>query len=140
MTKRRVGVVGLLILRMALGVWVLLPKHRSPLNAGPTVPVAASPAIKAAVLPAFATKTVAVSRLCGRPSPQDAARNGRRYGFAWILRQLGASEDQLDRLADLRFAEVLTELKQKAQAGDAASINILGEIAQWNCRRGRDEA
>jgi len=69
-----------------------------------------------------------------------AARNNRRYGFAWILRQLGATEEQLNRLADLDIARVIAELKQKAQAGDRASINILGEIAYQNCYLGRDNA
>jgi TPR repeat protein len=35
---------------------------------------------------------------------------------------------------------VIAELKLKAQAGDAASINILGEIALQNCRLSRDQA
>jgi TPR repeat protein len=55
------------------------------------------------------------------------------------LRQLGATDDQLNHLADLDITGVLAELKQKAQAGDAVSINILGEIAIQNCQ-GRDDA
>jgi TPR repeat protein len=55
------------------------------------------------------------------------------------LRQLGATEDQLSRLADLDIAGVVADLKQKAQAGDAASVNILGEIALQNWWLGRDE-
>jgi TPR repeat protein len=46
---------------------------------------------------------------------------------------------QLDRLADGDFAGLVTELKQKAQGGDADSINMLGEIALQNCRLGRDD-
>jgi hypothetical protein len=105
-------------------------------------PVTKTPAHASQVPGAFAAIKAdeTKSNLWGRPAPEVAAHNSRRSGFAWILRQLGPTEDQLNRLANLDIAGVLSELKQKASAGDAASINILGEIAYQNCRLGRDDA
>jgi TPR repeat protein len=140
MNKRRIGIGGIIILMIAVGVWVLMPTHSASTvrklvlaTTPPLVPVAT-------VSPETDSKKVSAgSDLWTRLSPDVAARNGRRYGFAWILRQLGATEDQLNRLADLDIAGVIAELKEKARAGDAASINVLGEIALQNCQLGRDD-
>jgi hypothetical protein len=141
MTRRRIGIIGMVLLLIASAVWVLLPKHRgssASVAGGAVTPIPAhGPQVQSAV---DSTKSAEPSSLWVRPAPDVAARNSRRFGFAWILRQLGASEEQLDRLADLDVAAVIAELKQKAQNGDAASINILGEIALQNCQLGRDEA
>jgi len=113
-TRRRIGIGGLTILMLAIGVWVALPKHsdlRGSVAGGPVgeIPVHASP-----VPGSFAAikSDETTSKLWGRPAPDVAARNSRRSGFAWILRQLGATEDQLNRLANLDIAGVLSELKQ----------------------------
>jgi TPR repeat protein len=141
MTKRRVGIGGLLILMLAICVWMVLPRHSSSSGTAAGGPVTTIPARQVQAQVASApTKPVEVSSLWARPAAEVAARNGRRHGFAWILRQLGATEDQLNRLADLDIAGVMAELKQKARAGDAASINVLGEIALQNCLLGRDDA
>jgi len=81
----------------------------------------------------------AVIRFPSRPSANAVSRNVRRSGFAWILRQLGATEDLLDRLADGDLANVVIELKERAAKGDATAINTLGFIAHQKCLLGRDE-
>jgi len=139
MTKRRIG--GLILLMLVIAVWVALPKHDRSSVTEVSGPVAETQAHEEMAQSASAPiKPVAASDLWTRPDAKVASRNGRRHGFAWILRQLGATEDQLNRLAALDIAGVLAELQQKAQAGDAASINILGEIALQNCYLGRDDA
>jgi hypothetical protein len=142
MTKRQLGIVGIIVLMIAIGIWVVLIKRGGSSALGGSGPVPEIPVHASQVPGSFAEIKAdeTKSNLWGRPAPDVAARNSRRYGFAWILRQLGATEDQLSRLANLDIAGVLSELKQKASAGDAASINILGEIAYQNCRLGRDDA
>jgi hypothetical protein len=142
MTRRQIGLSGIILSVIAIGIWVVLPKHSSPSGSAASGPVSEIPVHASQAPGAFAAikSDETTSNLWGRPAPEVAARNGRRYGFAWILRQLGATEDQLNRLANLDIAGVIAELKQKAQAGDAASINVLGEIAYQNCRLGRDDA
>jgi hypothetical protein len=140
MTKRRIGIGGLILLMLVIAVWVALPKHGRSSVTEVSGPVTETQEHKKVIQPANTPMKPAASKLWTRPSADVASRNYRRHGFAWILRQLGATEDQLNRLADLGFAGVLSELKQKAQAGDAASINILGEIAYQNCYLGRDNA
>jgi hypothetical protein len=92
MTKRRIGIGGIIVLMIAIGIWGACQRA----------------AVRQDLLP---------------PS---------------LLRK--SSEEQLNRLADLGFTGVLAELKQKVQAGDAPSINVLGEIAYQNCYLGRDDA
>jgi len=141
MTKRRIGLSGIILLMIAIGVWPVLPKHSRSSATEASGPVTETQTHKdMAQSASVPIKPVAASDLWTRPDPKVASRNGRRYGFAWILRQLGATDEQLNRLADLDIAGVIAELKQKAQAGDAASINVLGEIALQNCYLGRDDA
>jgi hypothetical protein len=136
----RIAIGAVAILLIVIGVWVALRQHARPsARASMSSPVKDqawdSSTAKRAETPSKATK---VSNLWVRPSAEVAARNFRRQGFAWILRQLGATDAQLDRLADQDLLAVLSELKQKAQGGDPAAINILGELALQNCR-GRDD-
>lgn len=141
MISRRAGIGGIILLMIAIGVWVALPQHRS--SSVPAVGVSAGTAAARELTGPPASVPIAPGTgadLWSRPSAEVASRNARRSGFAWILRQLGATEGQLNRLANQDMAGVLAELKQKAQAGDAASINVLGEIALQNCQLGRDDA
>jgi hypothetical protein len=126
---------------IAIGIWAVLSKHSLLSGSNAHSPIAAVVA-KAEQVPKVATQDTLAenAKVWDRPSASVAARTSRRSGFAWILRQLGATEEQLNRLADLDIAGVILELKQKARAGDAASINILGEIAYQNCELGRDDA
>jgi len=143
MTKRQIGIGGLILSMIAIGIWAVLPKHSGSSGRAATEPVRTIPVHQAkAQLANGSIKPVEVASLdlWTRPSADVASRHYRRHGFAWILRQLGATEDQLNRLADLDIAGVLTDLDRKAQAGDAASVNILGEIVLQNCRLGRDQA
>jgi hypothetical protein len=79
-----------------------------------------------------------ISNLVHRPAPAIASRNDRRSGLAWILRQLGASEDLLDRMTDGDLVASINELKQRAANGDASAVNILGFIAYQKCHLGRN--
>lgn len=81
----------------------------------------------------------AVSKLAHRPAPEIASRNDRRSGLAWILRQLGASEELLDRMTDGDLVASINELKRQAAKGDASAVNILGFIAYQKCYLGRNE-
>ena len=140
--SKRLGTAGIILLMVAIGLWVALPKHSGSSGSAASGPVTVIPVHASQIPGSFSAikSDETTSNLWERPAPETAARNSRRYGFAWILRQLGATEDQLNRLANLDIASVLSELKQKASAGDASSVNILGEIAYQNCRLGRDDA
>jgi hypothetical protein len=73
-----------------------------------------------------------------RPSPVDAYRNSERAGYAWILRQMGMSESDLDRLASGGFAAILKDLLKKADQGDRSAILSLGWLAR-RCYVSRSE-
>ncbi len=64
-----------------------------------------------------------------RAPPAAAQRHGERVGFAWILRQFGASEATLDRVAQGDLKGLMTDLKRQASTGDATAINTLGWVA-----------
>ena len=74
-----------------------------------------------------------------RPPALDAARNSSRAGYAWILRQFGISDADLDRLAAGNYAAFFKDLTSKANAGDPNAINALGWLA-WGCATQRSEA
>lgn len=78
--------------------------------------------------------------LWARLPPEVAALHYRHTGFAWILKQLGANDELITRLVDGHLVEAITELKQRARAGNPTAINVLGEIAHQRCELGRDEA
>jgi hypothetical protein len=73
-----------------------------------------------------------------RPAPIDADRNSKRSGYAWILRQMGMSEPDLDRLASNDFAALLKDLAKKADQGDQSAILSLGWLAR-RCSLSRNE-
>ncbi len=74
-----------------------------------------------------------------RPPALEAARNSSRAGYAWILRQFGISDADLDRLAAGNYAAFFKDLTSKANAGDPNAINALGWLA-WGCATQRSEA
>jgi TPR repeat protein len=88
---------------------------------------------------ASSDRPAAVAGLWVRPPAEVTARHSRRSGFAWILRQLGADKQRLDRLVAGDAVAVLTELKAQAQRGDPTAINVLGEIADQQCHLGRPD-
>ena len=133
MSKRRIGVAGIILLMVAIGVWVALPKRSgSPgFKAGKTV--ANTPAPEAQVRPADAPiKPVTTPDPWTRPPAMVAARNLRRMRFA-LLRGFGASEKLVNRLTDGDILAVIQELKQQAQRGDAAAANVLEYMAYSTC-------
>jgi hypothetical protein len=73
-----------------------------------------------------------------RPSPVDAQRNSERSGYAWILRQMGMSEADLDSLASDGLAAVLKKLAMEADRGDRSAILSLGWLAR-RCSLSRNE-
>ena len=137
----RIAIGALAMLLILIGVWAAFRQYTRPTVRAPTSSLGLEQALdgRTAKPVVRSSSPPEVSDLWARPPADVAARNSRRAGFAWILRQLGATEMQLDRLADGDFAGLVTELKQKAQGGDADSINMLGEIALQNCRLGRDD-
>jgi hypothetical protein len=136
--KKTLGV--LLAALAAVGGLIWLAQHKPPSSPVPAVIESrAAPKLvpdekRSAVVSSSTQPTAAAWR---RPSASIASRNFRRSGFAWILHQLGASDQLLDRLVDRDLVAALTELKQQASGGDATAINILGEIAYQQCFLGR---
>ncbi|HSZ09222.1 MAG TPA: hypothetical protein VK794_11860 [Steroidobacteraceae bacterium] len=138
MKKQRLSVAGLVILALGIVVWTTLPKRSDSSGSAASIPVTTIPERETPVQPSSTlAKSVAVSDLWMRPSADVASRNRRKSGFAWVLRALGATEQQLDRLAGGDLNGVMAELKQKAKAGDLASIRVLGQLAVINCRPSR---
>ena len=92
----------LLSLAIITAALLMMPRQRRPSTArAETGAVLASPVDVPTQQSGFPrVQTDALARLPSRPSANTASRNDRRSGFAWILRQLGASEELLDRLAD----------------------------------------
>jgi hypothetical protein len=62
-----------------------------------------------------------------------AHRHEQRTAFAWILRQFGASEATLDRVAQGDLNTLMADLKRQASTGNATAINTLGWLAH-RCR------
>jgi hypothetical protein len=134
----RIGIGALVVLLILIGVWVALRQHARP-SAGasmssPVKDQAWDETAKPVVASGKATKG---SSLWVRPSAEVTSRNHRRSGFTWIMLQLGATESQLDRLTGGDAVGLVKELKEKAQAGDPNSIQVLGQLAFLNCRLGR---
>jgi hypothetical protein len=126
----RIAIGALALLLILIGVWAAFRNRASPTVREPATSRGLDQEWD---VRARSINPPKVSDLWARPPAEVASRNHRKSGFAWILRQLGATELQLDRLADGDFAGLVTELKQKAQSGDADAINMLGEIALQNC-------
>jgi hypothetical protein len=142
MVERKLGIwIGVLVALMVLIVtWALL---QHPANAPALVTINASAKDQLSSAPSatpvtHASNAAKPSSLWVRPPATIAARHHRRGGFGWILKQLGANERLLDRLADEDVVAVLIELKALAAAGDPAAINILGQIAYRACYLGRN--
>jgi len=144
-TRRTIGVVVLLAVVVIAGVTIATEKERAPF---PPQALAQNRAASASVrwIPATSRpsppviKAAASGSIWARPTAAVTARHERRSGLAWILRQLGASDQLVNRLASRHVAEALTELKQRANAGDPKAINILGEFAFQQCYLGRSPA
>lgn len=138
MTKRNIGIATFAGIVILVGLLIAYGSNK-PTRSAPVV--VTSPKERASVGSPPATvandKGSDSRSLWVRPSAAIAARQYRRQGFAWILRQLGANEALLDRLADGNLPAVLTDLKAQAQKGDPTAINILGEIAYQQCSLGR---
>jgi hypothetical protein len=135
MSRRQVGIGGLLLLMIAIGIWAILPKHGNSPVAGRSVPVIQSKTQEAQVQPVGAvTKlaTVTTLDLWTRPPAKVAARHLRRTRFA-PLRGLGASEQLVDRLTDGDALAVIAELQVKAKRGDPSAANILADFERFLC-------
>jgi hypothetical protein len=143
LTKGRLGIgVGLAAIIVA-AVFLYLSQHPPSSPPAPSASkTAKGPAQERAVpaaAPTAVARAAAVGGLWMRPPAEMAARQFRRQGYAWIMRQLGASEELLDRLANGELASVLRDLKKGAQSGDPAAVNMLGEFAYQACHLGRSE-
>jgi hypothetical protein len=121
--------VGLLVIFAA--IFFVRPSHRQ------YIPTPAVPkhAVVAASFPNSNSRPAAVPALdlhlrTWRPDPVDAYRNSKRSGYAWILRQMGMSEADLDRLVSNDFAPLLKDLAKKADQGDQSAVLSLGWLAR----------
>jgi hypothetical protein len=135
MSRRRIGIVGIIILMLAIGVWVVLPKHSGSSGSAPSQSGITVPNHEAQVQPRnIPPKPVAVTSLdlWTQPSAKVAARHLRRTRFA-SLRRLGASEQLVDRLTDGDALTVVAELKEKAKRGDPSAANILADLEHLPC-------
>jgi len=134
--RLRVGIGTLAAALILIAVWAVLRHHTRLTVPAPISSLVSDQALvgRMAARPTTAPKS---SGLWVRPPAEVASRNHGRSGFAWILRQLGATESQLDRLTGGDAAGLVKELKEKAQAGDPTSIQVLGQLAFLNCRLGR---
>jgi hypothetical protein len=131
--SKRLGLAGIILLMIAIGFWVALPKHGGSPGSEAGGPVAKIPAPEAQERPTGApSKPVAASDPWTRPSAKVAARNLRRVRFA-LLRGFGASEKLVNRLTDGDILAVIEELVQQAQRGDAAAANVLEYMAYSTC-------
>jgi hypothetical protein len=131
--SKRLGLVGVILLMIAIGIWVALTKHSSSPSSVAGRSGTKMPEPEAQVQPAGAPrKPVAASDPWTRPSATVAVRNLRRVRFA-LLRGFGASEKMVNRLTDGDTLAVIQELKQQAQRGDAAAANVLEYMAYSTC-------
>ncbi len=131
-----IAAIALLVL-LAFLVYVRWPAAVAKVSPVAGIPAPVESRASSSTLATTRPKVAPISSLWARPDPKLAARNYRRQGFAWILRQLGVSEQLLDQLADGDVVAVLQELKSRAESGDTKAINILGEIAYQQCTLGR---
>jgi hypothetical protein len=133
MVSKRLGLAGIILLMIAIVIWVVFPKHGAQLGSVASGPVTKILRPKPQVQPASAaTKPVTASDLWVRPPAKVAARHLRRVRFAG-LRELGASEQLVDRLTDGDILAVVTELKEKAKRGDPSAANILAGMGHSIC-------
>ena len=131
--SKRLGLVGVILLMIAIGIWMALPKRSSLPGSVARRTDTEIPAPEEQVQPAGSPgKPVAASDPWTRPSAKVAARNLRRVRFA-LLRGFGASERMVNRLTDGDILAVIQELKQQARRGDAAAANILEYMAYSTC-------
>ena len=131
--SKRLGLVGVILLMIAIGIWVALTKHSSSPSSAAGGNGAKMPELEAQVQPAGAPrKPVATSDPWTRPPAKVVARNLRRVRFA-LLRGFGASETMVNRLTDGDIFAVIQELKQQAKRGDAAAANVLEYMAYSTC-------
>lgn len=102
MTRRRFGLLGLIILMIAVAAWVLLPKH-GPASTTDSKAVVAEPKARDVSVQRQTAETKPDGALglsiWTRPPAKVAARNARRVRFA-DLKRLGASDQIINRLTD----------------------------------------
>jgi hypothetical protein len=133
MTKRRIGLTGVILLMLVIGVWVVWHKHSGPsgyVASGPgtEIPVHASQVPGASA----AAKSVEMPHAWSRPSAKTVGRNLRRIQFA-LLQRLGASDNVLNRITDGDALAVIGELNERARRGDPSAANMLEYMARINC-------
>jgi hypothetical protein len=68
-----------------------------------------------------------------RPQASVLHRNLERAGFQWIFRRLGATDAQLNWIADGQFSELIRDLRAGVESGDAKATAVFGWLAE-RCR------
>jgi len=130
--------IGLLLLTFACGLALVVwhVNHRHPraqgLSAGTEVARAQLPRRPSTPADAPAGPK-SPSALPPRPQPPVLHRNLERAGFQWIFRRLGATDAQLNWIADGQFSELLGDLRSGVESGDAKETAIFGWLAE-RCR------
>jgi hypothetical protein len=73
------------------------------------------------------------SALPPRPQPPVLHRNLERAGFQWIFRRLGATDAQLNWIADGQFSELIGDLRPGVESEDARATAVFGWLGE-RCR------
>jgi len=68
-----------------------------------------------------------------RPPAPVLHRNLERAGFQWIFRRLGATDTQLNSIADGQFSELIRDLRPGVESDDASATAVYGWLAE-RCR------
>jgi hypothetical protein len=136
--NKRLGMAGIILLMIAIGIWVALPKRSSSPGSGASGLATNIPAPEAQLQRADdPTKPLAGSDPWTRPSAKVAARNLRRVKFSG-LKRFGASEQLVNRLTDGDILAVIQDLNQQAQRGDQSAANMLEYMARLHCAFARN--
>jgi hypothetical protein len=130
--------IGLVLLAFACGLGLVLwhTNNRHPrakgLSTGTEVTRAQLP--RRAATPADGSaEPKSPSALPLRPQAAVLHRNLERAGFQWIFRRLGATDAQLNWIADGQFSELIGDLRSSVESGDAKATAVLGWLAE-RCR------
>jgi hypothetical protein len=130
--------IGLVLLAFAWGLGLVLwhTNNRHPrakgLSTGTEVTRAQLP--RRAATPADGSaEPKSPSALPPRPQASVLHRNLQRAGFQWIFRRLGATDAQLNWIADGQFSELIGDLRSSVESGDAKATAVLGWLAE-RCR------
>jgi hypothetical protein len=132
MSIRRSGVFAIIAVSLTAAIVVYIRSLSTSKPVAPATHMASPPSFGSSDSPGATPSTFTASpqgAWLARAPAGVARRRGDRVGFAWILRQFGASEATLDRIAQGDLKALMIDLKRQASTGDATAINTLGWLA-----------